>query len=100
VLVLISTLHHPCPNLHCPPPSYHPLTLPIHPSPCPPVPSPCADKARDKRTGELVALKKLRMERERDGELAWVQLVGGSWWKGLRWLTGCWAVGHACWLGC
>lgn len=31
---------------------------------------PCAsaaDMARDKRTGELVALKKLRMERERDG---------------------------------
>ena len=28
-----------------------------------------ADKARDKRTGELVALKKLRMEREREGEL-------------------------------
>lgn len=25
--------------------------------------------ARDKRSGELVALKKLRMERERDGEL-------------------------------
>lgn len=32
-------------------------------------PSPgTADKARDKRSGELVALKKLRMERERDGE--------------------------------
>ena len=26
-----------------------------------------ADKARDRRTGELVALKRLRMERERDG---------------------------------
>lgn len=26
-----------------------------------------ADKARDKRSGEVVALKKLRMERERDG---------------------------------
>lgn len=38
--------------------------------PCQPWPAaPCcdADKARDKRTGELVALKKLRMERERDG---------------------------------
>lgn len=28
-----------------------------------------ADKARDKRSGEMVALKKLRMERERDGKL-------------------------------
>jgi hypothetical protein len=27
-----------------------------------------ADKARDRRTGEIVALKKLRMDRERDGE--------------------------------
>ena len=26
-----------------------------------------ADKAKDRRTGELVALKRLRMERERDG---------------------------------
>lgn len=33
----------------------------------PAVPCSAADKARDKRTGELVALKKLRMERERDG---------------------------------
>lgn len=27
-----------------------------------------ADKARDRRTGEIVALKRLRMERERDGQ--------------------------------
>jgi hypothetical protein len=26
-----------------------------------------ADKARDRNTGEVVALKKLRMDRERDG---------------------------------
>ena len=26
-----------------------------------------ADKARNKKTGEIVALKKLRMDRERDG---------------------------------
>jgi len=26
-------------------------------------------KARDRRTGDIVALKKLRMDRERDGEL-------------------------------
>jgi len=26
-----------------------------------------ADKARDRSTGEVVALKKLRMDRERDG---------------------------------
>lgn len=36
----------------------------------------CADKARDRRTGEVVALKKLRMERERDGEY-WRWWVGG-----------------------
>lgn len=36
-------------------------------APTPLPPATCADKARDKRTGELVALKKLRMERERDG---------------------------------
>lgn len=29
---------------------------------------PLADKARDRTTGEIVALKKVRMERERDGE--------------------------------
>ena len=27
-----------------------------------------ADKARNKKTGEIVALKKLRMDRERDGK--------------------------------
>ena len=30
-------------------------------------PSRKADKARDRRTGELVALKRLRLARERDG---------------------------------
>lgn len=29
----------------------------------------CADRAKDKRTGEIVALKKVRMDRERDGTL-------------------------------
>jgi hypothetical protein len=44
--------------------SLAPTTAP----PQPPVLACPADKARDKRTGELVALKKLRMEREREGE--------------------------------
>ena len=42
--------------------------LPQRPIPQPRVIACPADKARDKRTGELVALKKLRMEREREGE--------------------------------
>ncbi len=32
-----------------------------------PQPTDNADKARNRKTGEIVALKKLRMDRERDG---------------------------------
>ena len=32
-----------------------------------PHPTDTADKARNRKTGEIVALKKLRMDRERDG---------------------------------
>lgn len=51
-----------------------------------------ADKARNKKTGEIVALKKLRMDRERDGKLSapcischhapdvlWMQQWSGAW---------------------
>lgn len=45
--------------------------------------------ARDKHSGELVALKKLRMERERDGELpaAVARTLQFVWvgWRGWLW---------------
>ncbi len=40
-----------------------------------------ADKARDRSTGEVVALKKVRMERERDGTMPTLVLTQLCCWK-------------------